>query len=86
MLWYESQGAVSLGYRQIIIESLEILKTIECSGEAAAWPFLLSLPAVRPMVTVPTMFQCRVAVLPVVAIVAAIQEGRAGAPREQLVH
>ena len=45
----ESQGTVSLGYRQIIIESLEILKTIERSGaqrvEAAAWPFLLSLPA-----------------------------------------
>jgi hypothetical protein len=45
----ESQGAVSLGYRQITIESLEILKTIERSGEqrveAAAWPFLLSLPA-----------------------------------------
>jgi hypothetical protein len=51
-----------------------------------AWPFLLSLPAVHPMVTVPTMFYGRVAVLPVVAIVAAIQEGRAGAPREQLVH
>ena len=81
---------MSLGYRQIIIESLEILKTIEPAGEqrveAVAWPFLLSLPAVHPMVTVPTMFHGRVAVLPVVAIVAAIQEGRAGAPREQLVH
>jgi len=53
---------------------------------AVAWPFLLSLPAVHPMVTVPTMFHGRVAVLPVVAIVAAIQDGRAGAPREQLVH
>jgi len=78
----KSQDAVSLGYRQIIIESLEILKTIERSGEqrvgAAAWPFLLSLPAVNPMVTVPTMFHGRVAVLPVVAMVAAIQEGQFG--------
>jgi hypothetical protein len=78
----ESQGAVSLGYRQITIESLEILKTIERSGEqrveAAAWPFLLSLPRVHPMVTVPTMFHGRVAVLPLVAIVAAIQEGQFG--------
>jgi hypothetical protein len=41
---------------------------------AVAWPFLLSLPAVHPMVTVPTMFHGRVAVLPVVAMVAAIQE------------
>jgi hypothetical protein len=56
------------------------LKTIDRSSEqrveAAAWPFLLSLPAVHPMVTVPTMFHGRVAVLPVVAIVAAIQEGQ----------
>jgi hypothetical protein len=69
----------NLGYRKIIIESLEILKTIEPAGEqrveAVAWPFLLSLPAVHPMVTVPTMFYERAAVLPVVAIVAAIQEG-----------
>jgi hypothetical protein len=42
--------------------------------EAVAWPCLLSLPAVPP-VTVPTMFYERAAVLPVVAIVAAIQEG-----------
>jgi hypothetical protein len=52
-----------LGYRQIIIESLQILKTIERSGEqrvgAAAWPFLLSLRAVRPMAPVPTMFHGR---------------------------
>jgi hypothetical protein len=73
----------SLGYRQIIIESLEILKTIERSGEqrveAAAWPFLLSLPAVHPMVYGgPTMFHGRVAVLPVVTIVAALQEGQFG--------
>ena len=34
--------------------------------------------AVHPMVTVPTMFHGRVAVLPVVAIVAAIQEGQFG--------
>jgi hypothetical protein len=64
------------------IESLQILKTIERSGEqrvgAAAWPFLLSLRAMHPMVTVPTMFHGRVAVLPVVAIVAAIQEGQFG--------
>jgi hypothetical protein len=45
---------------------------------AVAWPFLLSLPAVHPMVTVPTMFHGRVAVLPVVAMVAAIQEGQFG--------
>src|SRR6476620_5383843 len=55
---------------------------IERSGEqrvgAAAWPSLLSLPAVHPMVTVPTMFHGRVAVPPVVAIVAAIQEGQFG--------
>jgi len=61
---------------------LEILKTIEPAGEqrveAVAWPFLLSLPAVHPMVTVPTMFYERAAVLPVVAIVAAIQEGSIG--------
>jgi hypothetical protein len=73
---------VSLGYREITIESLEILKTIERSREqrveADAWPFLLSLPAVHPMVTVPTMFHGRVAVLPLVAIVAAIQEGQFG--------
>ena len=66
-----------LGSRQIIIESLQILKTIERSGEqrvgAAAWPFLLSLRAMRPMVTVPTMFHGVVTVLPDVAIVAAIQ-------------
>jgi hypothetical protein len=79
----ESQGTVSLGCRQIIIEWLEILKTIERSGEqrvgaAAAWPFLLSLPAVHPMVTVPATFHGRVAVLSVVAIVAAIQEGQFG--------
>jgi hypothetical protein len=74
----ESQGAVALGYRQIIIESLEILKTIEQRVEAAAWPLLLSLPAVHPMVTVPTMFHGRVAVLPVVAIAAAIQECQFG--------
>ena len=43
---------------------------------AVAWPFLLSLPAVNPIVTVPTMFHGRVAVLPVVAMVAAIQEGQ----------
>jgi hypothetical protein len=62
---------------------LEILKTIERSGEqrveAAAWPFLLSLPAVHPMVYGgPTMFHGRVAVLPVVTIVAALQEGQFG--------
>ena len=45
---------------------------------AVAWPFLLSLPAVNPIVTVPTMFHGRVPVLPVVAIVAAIQEGQVG--------
>jgi hypothetical protein len=73
---------VPLGSRQIIIESLQILKTIERSGEqrvgAAAWPFLLSSRAMRPMVTVPTMFHGRVTVLPHVAIVAAIQEGQFG--------
>jgi hypothetical protein len=57
---------------------LQILKTIERSGEqrvgAAAWPFLLSLRAMHLMMTVRTMFHGRVAVLPVVAIVAAIQE------------
>ena len=50
---------VPLGYRKIIIELLQILKTIERSGEqrvgADAWR-LLSLPAVHPMVTMPTMF------------------------------
>jgi hypothetical protein len=40
---------------------------------ADAWPFLLSLPAVHPTVTVPTMFHGRVAVLPVVAIIADIK-------------
>jgi hypothetical protein len=63
---------VSLGYREITIQSLEILKTMERSREqrveADAWPFLLSLPVVHPMVTVPTMFHGRVAVLPLVAI------------------
>jgi hypothetical protein len=40
--------------------------------EAAAWPFLLSLPAVHPMVYGgPTMFHGRVAVLPAVTVVAA---------------
>jgi hypothetical protein len=62
--------------------SLQILKTIERSGEqrvgAAAWPFLLSLRAMHLMMTVRTMFHGRVAVLPVVAIVAAIQEGQFG--------
>jgi hypothetical protein len=79
----ESQGAVSLGYRQITIESLEILKTIERSGEqrveAAAWPFLLSLPAGASdgdrANDVPWT-RCRSAL--VVAIVAAIQEGQFG--------
>jgi hypothetical protein len=40
--------------------------------EASAWPLLFPLPAVHPMVTVPTMFHGRVAVPPVVAIVAAV--------------
>jgi hypothetical protein len=47
--------------------------------EAAAWPFLLLLPAMHPMVYGGlTMFHGRIAVLPVVAVVAALQEGQFG--------
>ena len=40
--------------------------------------FFFHYPLVHPMVTVPTMFHGRVAVLLLVAIVAAIQEGQFG--------
>ena len=64
----------NLGYRQIIIESLEILKTVEPAGGSGRLAVSSFITAVPP-VTVPTMFYERAAVLPVVAIVAAIQEG-----------
>jgi len=60
---------VALGYRQIIIESLEILKAIERSGwKRPLGRFFFPLSAVHPIVTVPTRFHGRVAVLPVAAI------------------